>query len=185
MLAAFGLGNPGRRYSGTRHNVGFDVIDRVADRCGATVSKRRHNARLGEADTGTARVLLVKPQTYMNNSGRSVRSVVDWYGLEPDELIVVCDHLDLEPGRIRIGRKGSSGGQRGLRSVAAVLGTDEYPRLRVGIGRPPVGMDAVDFVLGRFTAGERKIVADAVEQAAEAVLCWANEGIDACMNRFN
>ncbi|MFW6159402.1 MAG: aminoacyl-tRNA hydrolase [Planctomycetota bacterium] len=185
MLAVFGLGNPGRRYRGTRHNVGFEVIDRLAERCGASVSRRRYQARVGEADTQAGRLLLVKPQTFMNDSGRAVAAAAGWHRLEPDELLVVCDDLDIEPGRIRVRRQGSSGGHKGLRSVGAALGTDAFPRLRVGIGRPPVEMDAVGFVLARFSAGERETIDQAVEEAADAVLCWAGEGIDACMNRFN
>ena len=185
MLAVFGLGNPGKRYDGTRHNVGFMVVDRLAELCGTTVSKRRFDARTGEAASEAGPLLLVKPQTFMNESGRSVQAAAAWHRIGPDQLIVVCDDLDIEPGRVRIRRKGSSGGHRGLASVARSLGTTEYPRLRIGIGRPPLGTDAVDYVLDRFSGPERGLITDAVQTAADAVLCWAHDGIDACMNRFN
>lgn len=184
MLAVFGLGNPGKRYLGTRHNVGFEVIDILAERLGASVSRRRFKARLGEAQAGSNRLLLVKPQTFMNDSGRSVQAACAWHGLEPDHLLVVCDDLDLEPGQIRARRKGSSGGHRGLKSVADLLGTTAFPRLRVGIGRPEP-QDAIDYVLDRPGRSDRAAIADALQAAADAACCWAEDGIEACMNRFN
>lgn len=184
MLVVVGLGNPGKEYKGSRHNVGFEVVDRVAREYGAEVTRRRFRSRIGEAATEAGPVLLVKPQTYMNDSGRAVQAVVAWNRLELDNLLVVCDDLDLKPGRVRVRRKGSSGGHKGLQSIVAALGTTGFARLRVGIGRP-AAMPPIDYVLGRFTAAERTVVADAIERAAEAVRCWAVEGVDACMNRFN
>jgi len=184
VLAVFGLGNPGRRYRGTRHNVGFEVLDRLAKTLGVSVARRRFSAKIGEARTDGGKLLLVKPQTYVNESGRSVRSVVAWHRLAPEDVLVVCDHLDLECGKLRIRRKGSGGGHNGIESIAAALGSTAFARLRIGIGRPEPE-DAVDYVLGRFEPEEREAVARAIDTAAEAVRCWAAEGIEPCMNRFN
>lgn len=183
MLAVFGLGNPGREYKGTRHNVGFEVVDRLAEELGVKVSRRRFKARIGEGQTDAGRLLLVKPRTYMNDSGRSVQAAVAWNKLALDQILIVCDDLDLEFAKVRARRKGSSGGHKGLESIARALGTAEFPRLRVGIGRPPG--DAIEYVLDRFAGAERKKMTEAVGIAAQAVACWANEGIEACMNEFN
>jgi PTH1 family peptidyl-tRNA hydrolase len=184
LLAVFGLGNPGKRYAGTRHNVGFQVIDRLAAELGIRVTRRRFRGRVGEGRTDRGRVLLVKPQTYMNESGRTVGTAAGWYRLEPDRLLVVCDDLDLPPGKLRLRRGGSSGGHKGLASVAQVLGTDGFPRLRIGIGRPEF-QDPVDYVLAPVPADQQSVLDDAVRLAAEAAMCWAKEGIDICMNRYN
>jgi len=183
LLAVFGLGNPGKRYQGTRHNVGFEVVDRLADEMGIKVSRRRFNAWVGEGRNDAGGLLLVKPRTYMNDSGRSVRAAMAWNKLGPDQILIVCDDLDLEFAKVRARRKGSSGGHKGLESVARALGTTEFPRLRVGIGRPTG--DAIDYVLDRFSGAERERMTEAVGIAAQAVACWANEGIEACMNKFN
>jgi len=184
LLAVFGLGNPGRRYKGTRHNIGFAVVDALAERAGVGVSRRRFQARVAESHIGSEPVLLAEPQTFMNESGRSVRAALDWYGLDIDNILVVCDDLDLEPGTLRVRRKGSSGGHKGLKSIAQCLGADDFPRLRIGIGRPP-GEDAIDYVLTAFAKAEKDTIDQAVETAADAAACWAVEGIDACMNGFN
>ncbi len=188
MLAVFGLGNPGTKYRGTRHNVGFEVIDKLAKQADVPVSRRRFRARIGEMQvpsrTGVETVLLVKPQTFMNDSGLCVQAVAAWHRLDAGDLLVVCDDLDLAPGAIRVRRRGSSGGHRGLQSIAAALGTTEFPRLRVGIGRPEP-RDAIDYVLDVFAPAERDIVVPAIARAAEVVACWAAEGIETCMNRFN
>lgn len=184
MLAVFGLGNPGRKYEGTRHNVGFEVIDLLAEELNTKVSHRRFRALVGDARTEAGTLLLAKPQTYMNDSGLSVAAAAAWNKLGPDQILVVCDDLDLEPGTLRIRRKGSSGGHKGLKSVADALGTTDFPRLRIGIGRP-AREDAVDYVLDRFTGSQRKLVREAVGLAADAAACWCNQGIDHCMNRFN
>jgi len=183
-LAVFGLGNPGKKYERTRHNIGFLIIERLAETLGADISHRQFHALTGETAIGSQPVLLVKPQTYMNESGRSVRAVLDWYRLEPGQVFVICDDLDLDPGRIRIRPGGSSGGHNGLKSIAAALGTIEFPRLRIGIGRPEPA-DAIDYVLSPLSAEQRDVLAQAAERAADAVKCWAAEGIEPCMNRFN
>lgn len=185
MLAVFGLGNPGKKYDGTRHNAGFLVLDRVAELEGITISHKRFEALTTEKDFGTERVMFLKPQTFMNLSGTSVALMTNWYHIEPKSILVVCDDLALEPGAIRIRKSGSSGGHNGLKSVAAALGTDGYPRLRLGIGHPAPEIDPADYVLERFAKSERELIDKAVERAAEAVRCWINDGTDAVMNRFN
>lgn len=184
MLAVFGLGNPGRSYKGTRHNVGFEVVDKLAEDAGVSVGRRRFEALIGEMMIGAEKLLLAKPQTFMNESGRSVQAAAAWSGFGIENIFVVCDDLDLEPGRLRIRRKGSSGGHNGLKSIARCLGTTEFARLRVGIGRPR-SEDAIDHVLTTFAKAEQEIIAEAIDNAAEAVRCWAGEGIESCMNRFN
>lgn len=184
MKIVIGLGNPGRQYAGTRHNVGFDVIDYLAAGPGVGSSRSAFQADVSEMTEGGEKVLLVKPQTFMNLSGRTVRAVLDFYKLTPADLLVVCDDYNLPLGKLRVRAKGSHGGQNGLRNIQEQLGTDEYPRLRMGIGQPAPG-EAVDFVLTRFKPGERAAVEDAVAQAAAGVLVWVRQGLPACMNRVN
>lgn len=184
MLAVFGLGNPGKRYAGTRHNVGFDVIDKLAEDAGVSIVRLRFEALAGEMMIGGEKVLVAKPQAFMNESGRTVRAAMAWNDLSIDNILVVCDDLDLDVGVIRVRRKGSSGGHNGLKSIARCLGTDEFARLRIGIGQPPAE-DAVDYVLSAFAKAERELIAPAIDAAAEAARCWADEGIESCMNRFN
>jgi len=183
VLAVLGLGNPGEEYRDTRHNVGFRVVEALALAAGASFGRKRFESLVAEAQLGSGKVLLCKPQTYMNESGRAARAVRDFFGLEAAALLVVCDDFNLETGRLRARRGGSSGGHHGLESVSRELGTEEFPRLRLGIGA--AAGEAVGYVLGRFRAEEREPVDRAVERAAEAVRCWADQGIAACMNRFN
>jgi PTH1 family peptidyl-tRNA hydrolase len=185
MKLVVGLGNPGRKYAGTRHNVGFDVVARLARRCAAPAPRPDFQAEVTEAAIHGERVLLAAPQTYMNLSGRSVRQMVDFYKLPLDQLLVVCDDLNLPPGRLRLRASGSAGGQKGLQNIIEHLGTEEFPRLRLGIGRPPPPIDAVDYVLMRFPVDERELIAAAIEQAAEAVELWVGVGTSAAMNRVN
>jgi PTH1 family peptidyl-tRNA hydrolase len=184
MKVVVGLGNPGPKYAGTRHNVGFEVVDYLAaaPHCGPFRSK--FQSLVAELKEGAEPVLLVKPETFMNLSGRAVRQVVDFYKLTPVELLVVSDDFNLPLGKLRMRPKGGHGGQNGLRSIHEQLGTDEYPRLRVGVGSPEPG-EAVDFVLSRFKPGDRNAVQDAVAKAADAVLVWVRQGIEASMNRAN
>lgn len=184
MLAIFGLGNPGSRYEGTRHNVGFEVVDKLAQMHGDEIKRRKFNALVGELKIADERSLIVKPQTFMNESGRSVAAAALWHDLEPHQILVICDDLDLESGVVRVKRGGSSGGHNGLKSIIAALGTEEFPRIRVGIGRPEHG-DSIDYVLGRVHTSQRDVIDEAVSKAAEAAACWVSRGIDACMNRFN
>jgi PTH1 family peptidyl-tRNA hydrolase len=185
MKLVVGLGNPGRKYAGTRHNVGFDVVVLLARRFSAPAPRSAFQADVTEAAIHGERVLLAAPQTYMNLSGRSVRQIVDFYKLSLDQLLVVCDDLNLPPGRLRLRASGSAGGQKGLQNIIEHLGTEEFPRLRLGIGRPPPPIDAVDYVLMRFPADERELIAAAIEQAAQAVELWVRVGTSAAMNQVN
>ncbi len=180
-----GLGNPGEDYSGTRHNVGFMVVNRVSKEAGEGRWKISLHSRLREVVLGERQVVLVKPRTFVNDSGTAVTAVKEHYGLPPEDILVVCDDANLPPGRIRIRRKGSSGGHRGLQSIIDTLGTDLFPRLRVGIGAPPPGVEMRDFVLAPFKEEEKEIMKRAVQKACTAALKWVEEGIESAMNEFN
>jgi PTH1 family peptidyl-tRNA hydrolase len=184
MKIVVGLGNPGSRYSGTRHNVGFEVIDTLARHPQANSFREKFESLIAEVRWGDDTLLLVKPQTYMNLSGRAVRALLDFYKLSPQHLLVVCDDIHLPLGKLRLRPRGSHGGHNGLRDIQLHLGTEEYPRLRIGVGEPEPG-EAVDHVLGRFRASEQPIIAEAIARAAQAVECWAEQGLEAAMNRFN
>ena len=184
MKIVIGLGNPGRQYAGTRHNIGWEVLDYLAKGPGVGAFRSAFQADVAEMTEGGEKVLLVKPQTFMNLSGRAVRAVLDFYKLTPADVLVVCDDYNLPLGKLRVRAKGSHGGQNGLRNIQEQLGTDEYPRLRMGIGQPAPG-EAVDFVLTRFKPGERAAVEEAVASAASGVLLWVRQGLAACMNRVN
>lgn len=183
MKVVVGLGNPGRQYASTRHNVGFAVVDTLAAGPGGGPFRGRFQGQVAELTDGGESLLLVKPETYMNLSGQAVRQVADFYKLSPADLLVVCDDFALPLGKLRVRAKGTHGGHNGLRSIQDHLGTTEYARLRVGVGGPKD--DAVDHVLGRFRPAERPVIDDAVIKAAQAVLVWAHQGVQACMNRFN
>jgi PTH1 family peptidyl-tRNA hydrolase len=179
-----GLGNPGSRYEGTRHNVGFDVVDRLAAGGSGARFSRKFDGLVAETEIDFRRVLLLKPETFMNLSGRSVRQALQFYKLDLANLLVVCDDLNLPLGKLRIRAGGSDGGQKGLRDIAAQLGTEDYPRLRIGIGENGP-MDAVDFVLTRFRSAERSVIDEALITATQAVAVWATQDLAAAMNRFN
>ena len=186
MKVVVGLGNPGRKYAGTRHNVGFDVLQELANRHGASGCwTSAFDAETAVLHIGGQKVLLVAPQTFMNLSGRTVQRVVSFYKVDLDGLMVISDDLNLPTGQLRIRRNGSAGGQKGLQSIIQLLGTDQFPRLRMGIGRPAFGGDAANYVLQRFSSGEREMIDEAVVRAASAVELWTTEGIDVTMNRFN
>ncbi len=179
-----GLGNPGSKYEGTRHNIGFDVIDRLAASGSGAKFSRKFDGLLAETEIDFRKVLLLKPETFMNLSGRSVVQVLRFYKIETTQLLVVCDDLNLPLGRLRLRAGGSDGGQKGLRDITAHLGTEAYARLRVGVGeRGPI--DAADFVLSRFRPSERPVIDDALIEATQAVAVWVTQGLDAAMNRFN
>jgi PTH1 family peptidyl-tRNA hydrolase len=184
MKVVVGLGNPGPKYAGTRHNVGFEVIDYLAGGPGCSAFREKFEAFVAEMKEGDETVLLVKPLTFMNLSGRSVRAVLDFYKLPAEQVLIVCDDFNLPLGKLRVRAKGSHGGQNGLRNIQDQLGTDAYARLRIGVGQPDPG-EAVDYVLSRFKPGERPVVEEAVANAAQAVLAWVRGGIEVCMNRFN
>ncbi len=185
MIVIAGLGNPGSKYSGTRHNVGFDVIDRLAQENNIRVNRLRFKALTGEGFIGTEKVLLVKPSTYMNNSGESIREVMEFYKLEPDKLLVIVDDIDIEFASIRLKKKGSAGSHNGLKSIIYHIQKDNFPRLKIGIGKKPPYYDLADFVLSKFTSEERKLVDKAILKASEAAQEFVRSGIDKAMNEFN
>lgn len=184
MKVVVGLGNPGSRYAGTRHNIGFEVIDALAAGPGVTSSRERFESLIVEWKEGDETILAAKPQTFMNLSGRAVRAILDFYKVPVSNLLVVCDDFNLPLGKLRMRPQGSAGGQNGLRNIQEQLGTDGFARLRIGVGQPAPG-DAVDYVLSKFKPGERAIAQDAIALASQAVLVWIRQGTEACMNRFN
>lgn len=184
MRVVVGLGNPGKQYDGTRHNVGFAVVDGLASAPSAGRFQSRFSALVSELIEGNDKLLLVKPETFMNLSGRAVRQVLDFYKVEPADLLVVCDDVNLPLGRLRMRAKGSHGGHNGLRDIQSHLGTQEYPRLRIGVGGADKG-EMVDHVLGRFKPGERPVIEQTMLTAMQAVAVWASRGVEECMNRFN
>jgi PTH1 family peptidyl-tRNA hydrolase len=199
MKLVVGLGNPGSQYVGTRHNIGWEVVDRLAVRLG-WIGKLDEFDRLarskfdGLAMDGTVslhgsgateKLLLLKPTTYMNLSGRSVQAAMSFYQLGPGEVMVVLDDLALPCGKLRLRTGGSSGGHNGLKDIEQMLGTSEYPRLRIGIDSPPPPMRGKDYVLGKFTPEQRQKVEPSVDRAASAIMTWMEEGINAAMNKFN
>lgn len=185
MYIIAGLGNPGKEYEGSRHNVGFMTLDELALRYHIEVREKAHKALIGKGMIEGNKVLLVKPQTYMNLSGESIRSVMDYYKLEPSKFIVIYDDISLEPGQIRIRKKGSAGGHNGIKNIIAHLGTQEFPRIRIGVGGKPSGMDLANYVLGRFSKDEKEAMEQSFRDGAAASVSMMNEGIDAAMNRFN
>lgn len=185
MKIVVGLGNPGKQYDGTRHNVGFEVIAELARRFFSGRPQVKHEAELAEFILKGEKILLVSPLTFMNLSGRSVRPLVDFYKLPLEDLMVISDDLSLPTGNLRIKAKGSSGGQKGIENIIQLLGTTEFPRMRVGIDPTPPRWSTSDYVLGKFTDQQRPLVDEAVKKAADAIELWASEGITACMNRFN
>ncbi|MCI8724815.1 MAG: aminoacyl-tRNA hydrolase [Hungatella sp.] len=185
MYIIVGLGNPGEKYVHTRHNVGFEVIDILADRIGIHVDEKKHKGLCGRGVLEGQKVVLVKPQTFMNLSGESVRAVADFYKVAADEIIVVYDDISLEPGRLRVRGKGSAGGHNGIKNIIAHLGTQEFPRVKVGIGEKPKGMDLADYVLSHFGRGEWEQMEEAFKEAADAVAVMISQGTEAAMNRFN
>ena len=181
-----GLGNPGEKYENTRHNVGFLTVDELAERARVPVQKLKHRALTNTLEVGGVKVLLMKPVTYMNLSGEAVRPAADFYKIPPDHVLVISDDTALAVGRLRIRRGGSAGGHNGLKSIIQHLGTDQFPRIRVGVGeKPHPDYDLADWVLGRFTGEDKKAMDAAVKRAADAVECLLAEGPDRAMNRFN
>ena len=186
MIVIVGLGNPGKKYEGTRHNVGFCSIDRLADKFGIEVSEEKHKALIGKGVINGNKVVLVKPQTFMNLSGESVREVVDYYKVdEKEELIVIYDDISFAPGRIRIRKKGSAGGHNGIKDIIRHLGHDVFMRIKVGVGEKPKEYDLADYVLGHFSQEDMKIMTQAYDMVCEAVCAMMEKGPDAAMNEFN
>ena len=184
MYIIVGLGNPGLRYQKTRHNMGFMTIDRLAEKTGTKVSKLKFKAKVGEGNISGRKVVFVKPQTFMNLSGNSVREVMDFYKIERDHLILIYDDLDLDAGRIRLRAKGSAGTHNGMRSVVSQLGYSDFPRIRIGIGDPE-GRDTIGHVIGKISKNEKEILSSAVDKAADAAVSIITDGIERAMNIFN
>ena len=186
MFLIAGLGNPGRQYEKTRHNMGFDTIDELIDRHRIPQGGIAHKAMYGKGMIAGEKVLAVKPLTYMNLSGESLREWVNYYKLDPEtEMIVIYDDIDLEPGQIRIRKKGSAGGHNGIKSIIDQLGTQNFYRIKVGVGAKPRGWDLADYVLGRFSSDERIAVDKAICDAADAVEMILRDGIESAMNHYN
>jgi PTH1 family peptidyl-tRNA hydrolase len=185
MKLIVGLGNPGRKYAGTRHNVGFDVLAELARRHGKATARARFQGETVEANVEGERAILLCPHTYMNNSGESVQPAKDFYKIENEDLLVVCDDFNLPLARLRFRSQGSSGGQKGLADIIRRLGTEQVPRLRIGIGTPPPEWDVADYVLSKFKKDEQPEIEAAIALAAEAVAAWTREGIDFCMTKYN
>ena len=185
MYLIVGLGNPGREYEHTRHNAGFDAIDVLAGKLGADVKEKKHKGLCGKGMIAGEKVILLKPQTFMNLSGESVRAAADFYKIDAEHMIVLYDDIDLDVGKLRVRAKGSAGGHNGIKNIIAHMGTQEFPRVRIGVGAKPDRMDLADYVLGRFSQVERPVMEGAFEEAAEAAIAVVEDGIDAAMNRFN
>lgn len=186
MYIIVGLGNPGRQYENTRHNIGFDVIETLAQQDHVAVLEKKHKAIIGKGFVSGQKCVLAKPQTFMNLSGESVRQLLDYYKVdETAELIVISDDVSLKVGQIRIRKKGSAGGHNGLKNIIAHLGHDSFVRVKMGVGEKPPGYDLADYVLGHFTSEERKVMDEAAERAAEAIRVIIAQGPDAAMNDFN
>lgn len=185
MIIIVGLGNPGPEYAQTRHNMGFMAIDRLAARWQVDTFRVEHQALVAKYRHAAGPVLLVKPQTYMNRSGVAVAALLSWYKADVAEMIVIYDDVDLPAGRIRLRLRGSSGGHRGVASIIAQCGRDNFRRVRIGVGRPPAGWDTADYVLARLTPAERPPLERAVAMAAAAVSDILDEGMERAMNKFN
>lgn len=186
MYIIAGLGNPTEQYQKTRHNIGFDVIDALAEKYHIDVAEKKHKALCGKGMIEGQKVLLVKPQTYMNLSGESIQEILHYYKEDPAEkLLVIFDDISLEPGNIRIRKKGSAGGHNGIKNIIAMTGTQEFQRIKVGVGEKPKGWDLADHVLGRFSTEDRVKVEEAIKEAVEAVGMIVNGEVDQAMNHYN
>lgn len=185
LTIIIGLGNPGNKYENTRHNVGFCAIDMISGKHGIKVDRLKHKALTGDGSIKGERVLLVKPQTFMNLSGESVRDIAEWYKLPKENMIVIYDDVDLPVGTVRIRPKGSSGTHNGMKSVIYQLQSDDFPRIRIGIGKAPEGWDLADYVLSRFSSDEAKAIQLSIERAAEAAIAIVSDGVAAAMNLYN
>lgn len=183
-LAVF-LGNPGLKYNGTRHNAGFMVGDALSDAQGVKINRVRFKALTADCIIGESRVLLMKPQTYMNLSGEAVEQAASFYKIKPDHVIVVSDDVALPIGKLRVRTKGSAGGHNGLKNIIAHLGTEEFPRVRVGVGAAPEGWEMMDWVLSAFHGEDAEIMLDATKRAAQAVETYIREGAERAMSKFN
>ena len=186
MFLIAGLGNPDKKYEKTRHNIGFDTVDALAEKYNISITEKKHKALCGSGVIEGVKVILAKPQTYMNLSGESLAEIVNFYKLDPEsEMLIIFDDISLAPGNIRVRKKGSAGGHNGIKSIISSVGTSNFMRIKVGGGEKPQGWDLADHVLGRFSSGDRKLVDEAIEFAADAVEKIITDGPDAAMNEYN
>ena len=186
MYLIAGLGNPGREYENTRHNAGFASIDRLAEKNHISIDMKKFQALCGTGYIGGQKVLLLKPQTYMNLSGESLRAACDFFKIDPEqELIVIYDDISLEPGQLRVRKKGSAGGHNGMKNIIAHLGTQDFPRIRVGVGEKPQGWDLADYVLGHFSKEEQQVMQESFDRAADAAAALLSEEVQQVMNEYN
>lgn len=186
MYLIVGLGNPTKQYEKTRHNIGFDVIDALADKYNISVTEKKHKALCGRGTIEGQKVVLAKPQTFMNLSGESVVELLNYYKMDPEtEMIVIYDDISLAPGNIRIRKKGSAGGHNGIKNIIALTGTQNFLRIKVGVGEKPKGWDLADYVLGRFSDEDRKYVEDAIKDAISACTLMIRDDVDKAMNDYN
>lgn len=184
-LAVVGLGNPGAEYAATRHNAGFWCIDVLSRKYAIPLERRRSSAIIGEGAIANRPVALVKPRTYVNRSGAAIRYLQARYALQADKLLIVCDDINLPPGKLRLRPKGSAGGHNGLKSIIEAAGSQAFPRLRIGVGQPADGAGQIEHVIGPMPPDEREVLDAAVERAADAIACLLAEGIQETMSRFN
>lgn len=185
MKLIIGLGNPGKEYVGTRHNVGFQAIDTIGEAYNISVNKSKFRAFFGEGMIGDSKVILIKPQTYMNLSGESIKPFISWYKVDPKDVLIIYDDVSLAPGILRIREKGSAGGHNGIKSIIQHLGMDEFQRIKIGIGEKPQNWDLADYVLSRFTNPEMKMIDKAIKDAADATQMIIEKGIQKAMNAYN
>ena len=185
MYLIAGLGNPSRTYEGTRHNIGFTMIDAIGNKFGIDVTTKKHKALVGRGMIDGMRVILAKPQTYMNLSGESIREITDFYKIEPENIIIIYDDISLDVGQLRIRKKGSAGGHNGVKNIIAHLGTQEFPRIKVGIGNKPEGWDLADYVLSKYTKAEQEALEEASEGVIGAVKLMLADDIEAALNKYN
>ena len=185
MKLIVGLGNPGTQYAATRHNIGFEAVDAIADIYKVSMNKEKFKAVIGEGIISGEKVILMKPITYMNLSGEAVKMCMQWHKILPDDIIIIYDDVSLDIGQLRIRKKGSAGGHNGIKSIIQHLGTDTFPRIKIGVGEKPPGWDLANYVLGRFSEEEMKIICPRLKDVAKAVEVMIEKDIDTAMNEYN
>jgi len=185
MFLIIGLGNPGTKYAGTRHNIGWDAVTAIADATGISLNTKECKGITGTGVIDGVKVKLVQPQTFMNNSGECVRALMDFYKVPAEDVLIICDEVSLPTGRLRIRTKGSAGGHNGMKSIIAHIGTSDFARLRIGVGEKPEGWDLADHVLAHFPKEEEPEVREALKNAVAATRCILSDGVEAAMNRYN